>query len=70
MIDLAVAPIKPGDVLTYEDMANPRQAFKVVTVDANDLHEYLLLTDDGKAVTSDCRQFGWNRVEPQHGAIR
>jgi hypothetical protein len=59
--------LEPGDIVTYEDMANPKTTYQVIEVvrdgwgtfyRLNVLDERYENTADLKA--SDCRQYGWN----------
>jgi hypothetical protein len=59
--------LEPGDIVSYEDMANPRTTYQVIEVvrdrwgtfyRLNILDERYENAADLK--TSDCRQYGWN----------
>lgn len=53
---------QPGDVVAYEDMANPRRTF-LVTSPASPFGSYRLLErHTGKVEGSDLRQRGWTHA--------
>lgn len=57
-----------NDIVTYEDQANPRQAFLVlgtVTTKYGPTEYALLNLDTDENITSDLRQHGWST----HGNI-
>ena len=52
-----------GDLVAYEDQANPRTVYRVVRYLAGFGGEYERLSrDTGKTIWSDLRQYGWTQV--------
>ena len=52
-----------GDIVTYEDRANPRATYRVKAFRAGLGGEYgLLCVDTGETIWSDLRQYGWTRA--------
>lgn len=59
--------LEPGDIITYEDMANPLITYEVVEVARDRWGTFYRLTRLGERhenvselKSSDCRQRGWN----------
>lgn len=59
---IAGANVQVGDVVSYEDMANPKRNYMVVKINDNPWSTFELVSVDGdfhKKIT-DGRQCGWN----------
>lgn len=55
--------VNVGDVVSYEDMANPKQVGMVVNFrDSQWGRDFEIMWEDGTASYSDCRQHGWQRA--------
>lgn len=62
---LDIPTIKEGDVVSYEDMANLRVEYIVVSLpqSGDPMQQFgLLQVLPGRLTMSDCRQHGWNLV--------
>ena len=61
--ELVKGQAKVDDLVTYEDMANPRQTFQVVAVysEPHQREFELLDIETGERTFSDLRQCGWTR---------
>ena len=65
-MDITKHPFRVGDIVAYEDQANPRAAYIITAYRPEDPWSTydLVLLDSTRIVrtTSDCRQRGWSLI--------
>ena len=62
--------LAPGNIVAYEDMANPRTVYEVIERVTDRWGTFFRLTPQGQRwdscsdlKTSDCRQHGWDLLD-------
>lgn len=62
--------LKTGDFVTYEDIANPPTEYLVTAVTDDPWATYELQNvETGEFATSDCKQYGWNKVTAEQSKV-